>query len=563
MKNISNIVHNVKRKILIVEDEYINQQILGNIVSEYYDVIYANNGKEAIDILYKNHDHEVSLILLDLNMPVMDGFQFLEVFENTPFSRIPVIVLTADKQAEIESLQLGAQDFILKPYDMPEIILARINRSIMLAEESAMIEKTARDNLTKLFTQKYFFEYIQEFGDLNEKPDMDAIVINVKHLYLVNEIYGYQIGDQVLVSIAKTLKGLFEETQGIASRVGGNEFYLYISHIEDYDKFYNLLIDKIDIDELKDYQLELMVGIYPHCHHNEEETIRRIFDHATKACHLLKEDYHKHINIYDENMYASELKGEMLLHDFEKAIKEKQFKIYLQPKINVKNDEYFLEGAEALVRWISPTQGFVSPGVFIPLLEKNGLICKLDRYIWNEAAAQVRKWKDEFGKSIPISVNVSRIDVLSPNFIEEIEGIVKNNGINVEDLHLEITESAYSSQIKDILEIVETLHNRGFVIEIDDFGTGYSSLSLITTLAFDVMKIDMSFIRNMFKSEKDLKIVELMFSITNTLGVKTVAEGVETIEQVNKLKELGCDMIQGYYFSKPIPCSEFSDKYFK
>ena len=506
MKNISNIVHNVKRKILIVEDEYINQQILGNIVSEYYDVIYANNGKEAIDILYKNHDHEVSLILLDLNMPVMDGFQFLEVFENTPFSRIPVIVLTADKQAEIESLQLGAQDFILKPYDMPEIILARINRSIMLAEESAMIEKTARDNLTKLFTQKYFFEYIQEFGDLNEKPDMDAIVINVKHLYLVNEIYGYQIGDQVLVSIAKTLKGLFEETQGIASRVGGNEFYLYISHIEDYDKFYNLLIDKIDIDELKDYQLELMVGIYPHCHHNEEETIRRIFDHATKACHLLKEDYHKHINIYDENMYASELKGEMLLHDFEKAIKEKQFKIYLQPKINVKNDEYFLEGAEALVRWISPTQGFVSPGVFIPLLEKNGLICKLDRYIWNEAAAQVRKWKDEFGKSIPISVNVSRIDVLSPNFIEEIEGIVKNNGINVEDLHLEITESAYSSQIKDILEIVETLHNRGFVIEIDDFGTGYSSLSLITTLAFDVMKIDMSFIRNMFKSEKDLRI---------------------------------------------------------
>ena len=171
MKNISNIRQTLKRKILVVEDEFINQQILGNIISINYEPIYANNGKEALDQLYKND--KISLILLDLNMPVMDGFEFLEQIKNTPFSRIPIIVLTAEKSAEIKSLGMGAQDFIVKPYDMPEIILARISRSILLAEESEMIEKTARDNLTKLFTQKYFFEYIDEFNQLNEDVEMD------------------------------------------------------------------------------------------------------------------------------------------------------------------------------------------------------------------------------------------------------------------------------------------------------------------------------------------------------------------------------------------------------
>ena len=559
MKNISNIRQTLKRKILVVEDEFINQQILGNIISINYEPIYANNGKEALDQLYKND--KISLILLDLNMPIMDGFEFLEQIKNTPFSRIPIIVLTAEKSAEIKSLGMGAQDFIVKPYDMPEIILARISRSILLAEESEMIEKTARDNLTKLFTQKYFFEYIDEFNQLNEDVEMDAISIDIRHFSFINEIYGYTVGDKILVSLANTLKGLFEKNQGITSRISGDKFYLYINHLDDYEELLKTLLDGVSIEELGDYHIEMMLGINPKC--NKNEGARKAFDRALKAGHLLDDDHSRSINIYDEKMYQKEQEEEMMILEFDKAIKEKQFKIYLQPKINIKGDKFILEGAEALVRWISPTRGFINPGLFIPVLEENGLIYKLDQYIWNEAAKQVKKFKDEFHKTVPISVNVSRIDILSPNFVKDIQGIVKNNGIENKDLHLEVTESAYSTQVENILNIVKTLHNLGFIIEIDDFGTGYSSLSLISSIAFDIMKIDMSFVRNMFKSEKDLKIIELMFNITKTLNVKTVAEGVEDDMQVNKLKEMGCDYIQGYYFSKPIPIDEFIEKYLK
>jgi EAL domain-containing protein (putative c-di-GMP-specific phosphodiesterase class I) len=216
-----------------------------------------------------------------------------------------------------------------------------------------------------------------------------------------------------------------------------------------------------------------------------------------------------------------------------------------------------LASAEALVRWIHPKLGFISPGDFIPLFESNGLIQKVDNYVWHEAAAQIRRWKEEHGTSIPVSVNVSRINILDPELESKLENIRAENGLSPEELMLEVTESAYSENTGRLIEVVERLRQKGFRIEIDDFGAGYSSLNMITSIPVDILKIDMSFIRNMEKDERNLKLVKLIIDIAKFLKVPSIAEGVETESQLATLKKMGCEIIQGFYFSKPVPPKDF------
>ena len=561
MKNISNIVQHVKRKILIAEDEIINQQILAMILESEYEVILANNGQVALDIL-TNHHKEISLVLLDLVMPVMDGYEVLKRVQDDPvLKRIPIIVLTSDKSAEVESLKLGAQDFIIKPYDMPEVIIARIKRSIMLAEETNLIISTQKDNLTSLFTKKYFYEYIHEFDVLNPEESMDAIAINIKRFHIYNEMYGHEEGDKLLVSIAKALKNLTVTNDGIVARVGSDTFFLYIASHDDY-KF---LVKEVLTPAVKalgeEREAEFRIGINKGA--NKEDSIEKRFDHAIRASMEDKHSFENTIVYYDEQMHNKEIYYDKLLRHFDKAIKDNEFKLYLQPKFDITGEEPVLVSAEALVRWVHPEYGMVSPGIFIPLFEENGLIRRLDYFMWNEAGKAIKKWEVEYGKKIPISINVSRVDLLDEDLLKHLMYIIEGQGIGIKDVYLEITESAYSDEPELIIKRVNELSENGFFIEMDDFGSGYSSLGMITSLPVNVLKIDMSFVRQMLTSPKDKKMVEIIIDIANFLKLKTVAEGVENEEQLNALKQMGCDIIQGYYFSKPLPLEEFTEKYMK
>ena len=561
MKNISNYVQHVKRKVLIVEDEFINQQILSMILAQEYEVLLANDGQEALDIL-NEHFREISLVLLDLVMPVMDGFEVLKHIEDNPLlSRIPVIVLTSDKSAEIESLKLGAQDFIVKPYDMPEVILARIRRSIMLAEETNLIISTQKDNLTGLFTKKYFYEYIHEFDVFNPKEDMDAVAINIKRFHLINDMYGHDLGDKLLISVAKALKNLTTKYDGIVARVGSDIFYLYISSQEDYrfliDDALNPAVKALD----KDLEVEFSIGINKFA--NKEDAIEQRFDHAVRASNEDKHSFESTIIFYDEQMHNKEIYHGKLLHHFDKAIKDNEFKLFLQPKFEIQGDKPVLSSCEALVRWVHPEYGMISPGVFIPLFEENGLIRRLDYFIWNEAGKAIKEWESKYKKTLPISVNVSRIDLLDGDLLKHLMQVIDKNQIDVKNLYLEITESAYSDEPELIAKRVTELSEKGFLLEMDDFGSGYSSLGMVTSLPVNVLKIDMAFIRQMLTSSKDKKMVEIIIEIANFLKLKTVAEGVENDEQLNALKQMGCDIVQGYYFSKPLPVDEFTEKYIK
>ena len=256
-------------------------------------------------------------------------------------------------------------------------------------------------------------------------------------------------------------------------------------------------------------------------------------------------------------MIEREMFEAQLIYEFPKALAEKQFMVYYQPKFDIRGDKPVLSSAEALVRWSHPTLGMISPGAFIPLFEANGLIAQLDEYVWRSVAEQIATWKKDLGRSVPVSVNTSRAELYDPKLVDTFTQIVSDNGITAADIYLEITESAYVSDSHQIVERVEALRSAGFIIEMDDFGSGYSSLNMISELPIDALKLDMIFIRTAFKKQNNTKMISIVIDIADYLGVPVIAEGGETEEQYLELKKLGCAIIQGYYFSKPIPDNEF------
>ena len=545
-----------KRRILIVDDEEINREILGNILSEAYDVTYAEDGQKALSLL-KQKNADYSLVLLDLLMPVMDGFAVLaKMQEDEALKQIPIIVMTSEKSAEVTSIKQGAYDFITKPYDMPEVILARCERIIELNEDKSIIRAAERDELTGLYTREFFFEYIHRFEHVATEQKMDAVVLNIDHFHMINEMYGREVGDEVLCSTASTLNEMFGEETFIASRPDADSFYLYMNHRDNYEGVFDGLQEELShLTQLP--RIRFRIGVS----RDVDKTLpaENRFDHAKLACDHIRGDYTRQISYYNKEDNDRELYGERLINDMEDAIRNRDFVVYYQPKFDIQDDKPHLRSAEALIRWKHPELGMVSPGAFIPLFESNGLIQKLDRYVWEEAAGQIRKWKEKFGISIPVSVNVSRIDIYDPELENRLIGLVEKNGLSCEELMLEITESAYSDNANGLIEVVNHLRDRGFKIEMDDFGSGYSSLNMLTTIPIDVLKLDMKFVRNMHKDDKSLKLVELIVDISKFFGVPLVAEGVEDEAQYKTLKEMGCEVIQGYYFSKPIPPEEFEN----
>ena len=541
-----------KRQILVVEDELINREILGMILGSTYELIFAENGSQAIDALRDNAD-TLCLILLDLILPDIHGLDLLSQFKGDPrYAGIPVIVMTADKDAEVESLTRGAVDFIPKPYPPAKVIHARILRTIELYEGKDIIRQTERDPVTGLYNKEYFYRYASQLDLYQKDRPMDAVVIDIHRFHILNERYGKVIGDDILRRLGKTLQEAFEGSGAIACRREADTFLIYTPHIEDYQG----LLDTLSATELgRDARMRLRMGIYPDV--DKAIDIERRFDRAKLAADTLKGNYNTALAFYDDSLHDSEVFSEQLLEEFSTALSEKQFKVYFQPKFNVTGDMPLLSSAEALVRWEHPTLGLVSPAVFVPLFENNGLIRELDSYVWREAAWHVSDWKKRLGISVPVSVNVSRVDLCDPNIIEQLVEIIETNGLLNSEYMLEITESAYTENSEQIVDTVSQLRSRGFFIEMDDFGSGYSSLNMLSTLPIDALKLDMQFIRNAFKERKDTRLLEMVLGLADALSVATIAEGVETAEQMFTLKSMGCDVVQGYYFSRPLPADKF------
>ena len=546
----------LRRTVLIVDDEFIEREMLGMMLQDLYEVIYAENGVIALDRIRKEK-MRLSLVILDLHMPVLDGYSLLKIIRSdAELRRIPVIVLTSEKEAEVTSLQLGAADFITKPYEAPDVIRARVGHSIELAEDSVIIHETERDELTGLFNKEFFFQYGKRLDRQNNHIPMDALVFDINRFHIINELYGKAFGNMILKEIGTRIHEIVNRIGGLACRLNNNCFGMYFPHIADLRDKLPQYISGI-CGSFGDCKISIRMGVY--ADDGSGLDMEQRFDRATLTCRKLRNSYSTCFDFYNDELHSRELYAERLIEEMDKAIAEQQFKVLYQPKYRICGGKPKLVSAEALTRWQHPEYGLIRPDVFIALFEDNGLIQKLDRYVWNIAAAQIRHWKDIYGVDIPVSVNVSRVDAFNPMLGTILSDITRKNGLENEKLLLEITESAYTDDSRQIIDTVTALREMGYKIEMDDFGSGYSSLNMLTSLPIDALKLDMKFIQNICDSKKDCKLVEIMIEIARVLDVPVIAEGVETKEQMELLRELGCDIIQGNYFSEPLCAEDFTE----
>ena len=546
----------VKPEVLIVDDQEINRDILEAIIGEEFTPLQCADGTQALETIATRRD-TISLVLLDLHMPGLSGQDVLRTLKESPeLRKIPVIVMTGEQDAEVECLELGASDFISKSNPNSKVILARIRRTVELYQDRQIIEDTERDPVTGLYTREYFYRYAEQFDLLHKDLDMDAALVDVNHFHMINERFGKGYGDKILRQIGAGLDEVVQDVGGLACRRGSDSFLLYIPH----GTGNRDLVGRVSASLMGDSagtRVRLRMGVYESV--DKSVDMERRFDRAKIAADTVRNNFTRNVASYDAEMHRKALYHDQLIENFPLAISERQFKVYYQPKFDVTPEIPVLAGAEALVRWQHPTLGLISPGIFIPLFEENGLIQALDHYVWRTAAAQIKKWRERFNFTVPVSVNASRIDMYDPDLVPTLTSILEENGLAPSELRLEITESAYTQDSRQIIEAVSRLRELGFKIEMDDFGTGYSSLNMISSLPIDALKLDMLFIRSAFSKgqDKDTRMLEFIIDIADYLSVPVIAEGVESAEQLSALRAMGCDYVQGYYFSKPVPADEY------
>ena len=385
----------------------------------------------------------------------------------------------------------------------------------------------------------------------NKNQSAYIIVLDINKFKMINKAYGYKTGDTILNGIAEELENILGK-ESLICRYSNDYFAVLFENNENIHKVVNEIIKKIENLKVNEnvYNLSVNMGIYKLT--DLDTNISEVMDKAIIAHSASKGDVFDKFHIYDEKMEKELEKESKIEHEMYQALMNKEFKVYYQPKIYINNEELY--GAEALVRW-EHNGKMIPPSEFVPLFEKNKFILKLDVYVFEQVCNDMKKWKEKYGKEPIISVNVSRDHFLDEHFLEKYMIIASKYGINTNKIDLEITESATVEAGIDIIEIMNKMKKLGFLISIDDFGTGYSSLSTLQDMPADILKIDKSFVDRIGKNGKNM--VDYILTMAKELKLTTIAEGVETKEQKDYLLEKGCDIIQGYYYAKPMPEEEF------
>lgn len=375
------------------------------------------------------------------------------------------------------------------------------------------------------------------------------IQFDIRKFKIVNDLYGEKFGDEILDFIADKLGEICRADQFFVNL--RSDVFMVVT---EYDKEEELeeFIRKLDaaICSYKDVKLQMSYGVYTV--EDKEMELRQMEDRAAMARKAAKNSIVTNILFYKEQFKESLYNRKFIEENMQTAITERQFMMYLQPKYSIAKNEII--GAEALVRWKHPERGMIFPDQFIPIIEENGFIRKVDYYIWEEACRFIKKCEELSITTCPISVNVSRMHLGDDECIKVLSDLIRNTGIPKKLLELEITETVDDQQVS--MKAFQ-LKEEGYTLLMDDFGSGYSSLNILLETPFDVIKLDKKFIENMMLSGKGRMILEQVASMSEKLGLGLLAEGVETKEQVDLLQSIGCDQVQGYYYAKPMPQEEF------
>ena len=542
----------IKNTILIVDDEVIVKKSLEEVLKDEYSILQAENGEVALNML-AIHAEKIVAIVLDMVMPVMDGLTFLEHFRNyQEYNNIPVIVATSndDEGVEQKCLEYGVWDFVMKPYN-PFLLQFRIKNVI---DKSRML-MSERDPVTGLYTKLKFYQKVRHMLAEVVGEKFAFVRIDIDRFKMINNFYGIQEGDKVLMSIAKELikiSAVFDYF--VYARLENDVFACCLPYKEENIEILandlQLNLKKVN----KDYNIKVSCGVYVINDYNMD--VSEMYDRAYLAAKNCKGKFVQNIAYYDESMIEDMRQEQFVINAVNKAIEEEQFVVYLQPKINLITGKPY--GAEALVRWMHPKRGMIAPAEFIPVYERNGIIGRLDQYMWRKVCALLRKWIDEGKEPDPISVNVSRVNIYNPHLVEILNKIIIEYRIPPQLLNLEITESAFMEDQSLVMRTVKRLHDLGFKIMMDDFGSGYSSLNVLKDMDVDYLKIDMKFLQEEKAfNGKGEKVLTSVVRMAKWLQLPSIVEGVETEEQVDFLKCIGCEYAQGFYYAKPMSVVDY------
>ena len=408
------------------------------------------------------------------------------------------------------------------------------------------------DELTGIYNKQAFYAKTKEMLLDNPDKNFDLLRINIERFKVLNDLFGESTGDKLLRYIGKFLKEI-NLPLCVSGRLYADNFVVcYEAGKGDSRRMINTLQMVADSFAINNRTI-LSFGLY----RIDDKTlpVSVMCDRANMALWKAKGNFKNPYCEYDEKMRQQVLKEQKIINAMEMAIQNKEFTLYIQPKYDI--EKGIIIGAEALVRWISQKNGFISPGDFIPVFENNGFVYEVDKFIWEESCRYLRKWLDEGREVHPISVNVSRIDLYDPKLVQHLVDLREKYQLPSQYLELEITESAYTEDPEQIITITRQLREAGFVILMDDFGTGYSSLNMLKDIQIDVLKLDMGFLKSSDHSAKGGNILTAILKMAESLKMQAIAEGVETKEQVEFLKSIGCKYVQGFYYSKPLPVDEF------
>lgn len=414
------------------------------------------------------------------------------------------------------------------------------------------------DSVTGLGNETYFKEnganYLQDKSNKNKY----IVSIDINKFKALNNIYGYEFCNNILKELGRKLEKTLPQ-DNITCRISNDIYATLFSYQRNINDLLDKVFNNVSILNVNGTNIHVNLAIGAYKIIDEDTDINKILDKAYMARAQIKGLYNNNYYIYDEKLENEMLKEQKIESCMEDALKNNEFEVVYQPKILVKNEKII--GAEALVRWNKDGQT-ISPGDFIPLFEKNKFIIKLDLYVFEQACKDIASWNEKYDFVPTVSINVSKEHFNNEGFIKEYVKITDKYNIDRSKIDLEITESATVDQNIDILKVLNTIKENGFIISLDDFGTGYSSLSMLQSMPIDIIKIDKVFIRQA-NYQSDKNIINYIMLIAEHLGAKTILEGVETKEQVEFTRKIKCDIIQGYYYSKPLSKNEFEDYFNK
>lgn len=545
-------------KLLLVEDNQADVEFLAaSLRRQRASDVEMVNVRSLASATERIGSERFDIVLLDLHLPDASGLDCIDAIQAID-NEIPIVVLSGqdDEDFAVSILNKGAQDYLVKWEGQGRTILRSVRYAIERKRSELRLNYMAQfDALTGIPNRQYFNDQLTRATARARRDGrkVTLLFLDLDGFKVVNDTLGHDAGDRLLKEVASRIQRSVR-TGDVVARLGGDEFAVLLEGLNgplEVETMANSLLALISQPyHIADRQLDITTSIGITMYPNDSADTQMLLKNADIAMYQAKENGRNNVTFFTERMHAELMEYHELERDIREALRLDEFHVVYQPKVNAHNRR--LQGLEALLRWTSPTRGKVSPGTFIPVAEESGHIIPLGYWVLNQVCATLKAWEEKGLPCVPVSVNVSARQFQQPDFHKRVAQILAAHAVDPSLIEIELTEGLVMEDSEAAQMELLRLKRIGLRISIDDFGTGYSCLSYLRRFPIDVLKIDRSFIMEIGISQDGESIIDAIISLARSLRLETVAEGVETTEQLDFLLERGCHIVQGYLFGVPM-----------